>query len=57
MSIRPLFPDDNSSPANMVLVGGSFGAGIIVCLIIVGIVVGIIYKRGGFGRRSKCYIE
>jgi len=38
----------------MVLVGGSFGAGIIVCLIIVGIVVGIIYKRGGFNRQSKC---
>jgi len=54
MSIRPLFPADNSSPSSMVLVGGSFGAGILVCLIIVGIVVGVIYKRGGFNRQSKC---
>ena len=54
-SIVPLFPDDNASPSGMVLVGGSFGAGIIVCLIIVGIVLGIIYKRGSFNKRSKCW--
>jgi len=52
--VQHFFPVKDSSPSIILIMGGSFGTGVLVYMIIVSIVVGIIYKRGGFGGRSEC---